>query len=112
MEHTNHIGGISYLSIQVYSAVGGHSYSSVACHDLDCVTFLHVSTPHIIFSLASYSVNKQSLPLSGISSAIIYLCPDAHTLVRTWQANGSAVAAAVHNLQAALKVQKQKDQAI
>lgn len=85
MEHTDQLGTISYISVQVYAPVGGRSFSSVACRDLDCATFLHVSAAHIIFSLASYSISKQSLPLSGASSSIVGLCPATHVLFKAWQ---------------------------
>lgn len=97
------VGAISYVSIQVYAPVGGQNFSSIACHELDCATFLHLPAAHVLFSLASYSVDKIPLPLSGPAAWIIHICPASTEIFKAWQAMRDEVASATRALQAALK---------
>jgi hypothetical protein len=97
------VGAISYVSIQVYAPVGGRNFSSIACHDLDCATFLHLPAAHVLFSLASYSINKHPLPLSGSAAWIIHICPASADIFKAWQDMRDEVTSATRALQAALK---------
>jgi len=42
-----------YIVVQAYCHQFLQTYSTLACPELDCVTFLHVPCSHILFSLAS-----------------------------------------------------------
>lgn len=97
------VGAISYVSIQVYAPVGGRNFSSIACHELDCSTFLHLPAAHVLFSLASYTIDKHTLPLSGPAAWIIHICPASADIFKGWQNMRDEVASATRALKSALK---------
>ena len=103
------VGAISYVSLQAYAPVGGPSFSSIACRELDCATYLHLPASQILFSLATYHINLQQLPLSGPSSSLVTLCPESWSLFKKWYSVGPEVAGAVHSLGLDVKKRTQAD---
>lgn len=102
------VGSISYASLQVYASFGGPNFSSVACDQLDCATFLHLPAVNIIFSFASYAIQIQPLPRG--TGSIVNLCQTSRAIFRQWQLQTSSIEDAVQALQAALRVKKKKNQ--
>jgi len=101
----------SPMSVFELTPIGGPSFSSIACRELDCATYLHLPASQILFSLATYHINQQQLPLSGASSSLFTLCPESWSLFKKWYSVGPQVAAAVHLLGVDVKKRTQADRA-
>jgi hypothetical protein len=100
--NTDTLGILSYVSTQLFVSIGGTHFSSVACQQLDCATFLHLPATHILFSLAPFDILTQPLPLTT-SAFITALGPGPSSLLKTWQSQALEAADAVEALRGILK---------
>ena len=78
--------------------LGGPSFSSIVCCELDCAMYLHLLASQILFSLATYFINWQQLPLSCPLSSLVTLCLKSWSLFKKWYSVRPEVAGAVHSL--------------
>lgn len=97
-ESVQSVGEILYISLRIFAPVGGAMFSSIACRELDCATYMHLPAKQVLSSLATYPINRQQLPLSGPSSSLVTLCPDSWSLFKSCCSVAAEVATAVHAL--------------
>ncbi|KAF8171785.1 hypothetical protein K438DRAFT_2024000 [Mycena galopus ATCC 62051] len=82
--NTSSIGTPSYICILAYRQFVSSLFSSVACEKLLCPTVLQIPHTHILFSLASFKIARQSLPTAeGYPHTMATLCPASFKLFQT-----------------------------
>ncbi|KAJ6537582.1 hypothetical protein B0H10DRAFT_2141861 [Mycena sp. CBHHK59/15] len=102
--NTTSVGTPSYICIAVYRQFAGSLFSSVACEKLSCPTVLQIPRTHILFSLASYRITRQSIPTQeGYPHTMATLCAASLKLFQTLHQGQVALQAAVRELVVLLK---------
>lgn len=99
---TDKLGILSYVSVQVFESIGGVHYSSTACRELGSSTFVHLPSTNVSFSLSSFNVTIQPLPLAP-AAFIATLNHGALSVVRSWEARVHDVKLAVEDLRKSMR---------
>ncbi|KAF8217368.1 hypothetical protein K438DRAFT_1748436 [Mycena galopus ATCC 62051] len=91
----------TYICIlAAYRQFAASLFSSVACEKLSCPTVLQIPRTHILFSLASLKIARQSLPTA---EGMATLCPASFKLFQTLRQGQAALQASVRDLVLLLK---------
>jgi hypothetical protein len=101
--HAENLGDLSNIGLQVFMPIGGANFTSIACAQLDCATFILLPASNIIFSLASFPIKTQPLPFAELSASIASLCAVSWNLFKAWQVRADEIGDAVVELRKALK---------
>jgi hypothetical protein len=89
------------VGVQIYTQFTGSTYSSNACKELDCATFLHVPHTHLIFLLASFTTTTTTGTINIASKTIdtATLCDNLARLLLMPQMKQQDIGAAVTSLE-------------
>ncbi|KAK7039864.1 hypothetical protein R3P38DRAFT_2514522 [Favolaschia claudopus] len=99
-----HVGTPSYICVEAYRRFAGAMFSSIACERLSCPTVLQIPRTHLLFSLASYKITRQSLPTpEGYPHTMATLCAASLDVFNTMHMNAAAFQAAVRAIGQGLK---------
>ncbi|KAK7034444.1 hypothetical protein R3P38DRAFT_2519034, partial [Favolaschia claudopus] len=104
-----HVGTPSYIFLHqeyrpAYRRFAGAMFSSIACERLSCPTVLQIPRTHLLFSLASYKITRQSLPTpEGYPHTMATLCAASLDVINTMHMNAAALQAAVRAIGQGLK---------
>ncbi|KAJ6631907.1 hypothetical protein B0H10DRAFT_1975425 [Mycena sp. CBHHK59/15] len=102
--NTTSVSTPSYICIAIYRQFAGSLFSSVACEKLSCPTVLENPHTHILFSLASYRITRQSIPTQeGYPHTMATLCAASLKLFQTFCQGQVTLQAAICKLVVLLK---------
>lgn len=103
MASTDKLGILSYVSVQGFDSIGGAAhYSSTVCRKLGSSTFLHLPSTNILFSLSSFNISVQPLPLAPAVS-LAALNNGTFSVLRLWETQVHDVKLAVEELFKSMK---------
>jgi len=93
---------LNFLSafLLLSTLVSGIAYIAATSlfYGVDCSSFAHLPPTHVLFSLASMSIQTQPLPFAELSTAIAYLDCASEKMLTTWQAR-TGITQAIGHLQ-------------
>lgn len=103
------VGLSSNVYVKVYASFAGAIFTSIACPTLACATYLQIPRTHIVFSLASYPIERQDITSADAHPfTMITLGSTTATLHQEFVRATNAVDASVRALQQLITISSPK----
>lgn len=101
----DHLGSLSYLSLQMFAPLSWAKFTSVMCAELDCSSFAHLPPTHVLFSLATFPIQVQPLPFAELTCSILSVGQSTWAMLEAWRSRNAhgEISAAVTQAQVQLR---------
>ncbi|KZV90016.1 hypothetical protein EXIGLDRAFT_771222 [Exidia glandulosa HHB12029] len=103
------LSSASYISLQLYVPFSRGSWTSIACTQLGCPTFIQIPPNNVVFAFDTFKISRSTVELGG--RTIRTLIPDAKVveIINTLQAKAKQLHAAVKAHKAAMKTGRNRE---
>ncbi|KAJ7461042.1 hypothetical protein FB451DRAFT_1371356 [Mycena latifolia] len=100
------VGTPSYIYVRVYRQFAGSLFSSLSCQKLGTSTFLQIPRTHILFSLASFKIQREDVLTAAHPLTLLTLGKDSMVLFDAFHEDRNALHLAIAELARTSKSKK------